>query len=139
MFTENVNFLQKAVIYHPERAVFLLLKRRDDSGVMNDNWDLPGGSVQFGEMHIDAINREVRAETGLNLEEWTIEQVATGSSDEQQIHHIFMNYSARAKTAQVRLGEQHDELRRVSRDEALGLITTEYLLDFIAYIDPDKS
>ena len=42
----------------------LLLQRRGDNGL----WGLPGGSVEPGESVADAVVREVREETGLELE-----------------------------------------------------------------------
>jgi len=50
-----------AVIFQDERV---LLQRRDDNG----RWGLPGGSVEPGESVRTAVIREVREETGLDVE-----------------------------------------------------------------------
>ncbi|MFY1669986.1 NUDIX domain-containing protein [Plantactinospora sp. WMMB334] len=42
----------------------ILLQRRADSG----NWSLPGGTMELGETLGDAVIRETREETGLNVE-----------------------------------------------------------------------
>lgn len=50
-----------AVIF--DRQGQLLLQRRSDGG----QWGLPGGSVEIGESITQAIRREVREETGLDV------------------------------------------------------------------------
>jgi 8-oxo-dGTP pyrophosphatase MutT (NUDIX family) len=50
-----------AVIFEDGRV---LLQRRDDTG----RWGLPGGSVEPGESVRTAVIREVREETGLDVE-----------------------------------------------------------------------
>ncbi|SDY69182.1 ADP-ribose pyrophosphatase YjhB, NUDIX family [Micromonospora pattaloongensis] len=42
----------------------ILMQRRADSG----NWSLPGGTMEIGETLADAVVREVREETGLDVE-----------------------------------------------------------------------
>ena len=42
----------------------VLLQRRSDNG----NWNLPGGGLELGERLSEALNREVREETGLEVE-----------------------------------------------------------------------
>ncbi|WP_422770219.1 NUDIX domain-containing protein [Plantactinospora sp. WMMC1484] len=42
----------------------ILLQRRTDSG----NWSLPGGTMELGETLGDAVIRETREETGLDIE-----------------------------------------------------------------------
>jgi glycerol-1-phosphatase len=50
-----------AVIFDGDRV---LLQRRDDNG----RWGLPGGGVDAGESVVAAVVREVREETGLDVE-----------------------------------------------------------------------
>ncbi len=50
-----------AVIFDRRRR--LLLQQRSDGG----QWGLPGGSVEIGESVADAVAREVREETGLDV------------------------------------------------------------------------
>ncbi len=63
--------VRKATILRPSVAAIirdgegrLLLQRRSDNG----RWGLPGGSVEIGESVREAIIREVREETGLEVE-----------------------------------------------------------------------
>jgi ADP-ribose pyrophosphatase YjhB (NUDIX family) len=42
----------------------LLLQRRTDSG----NWTMPGGAMEMNESLIDSVVREVREETGIDVE-----------------------------------------------------------------------
>jgi 8-oxo-dGTP diphosphatase len=129
MFTDRINFLQKAVIFHPLESTLLILRRRSDSTVRPGEWDLPGGNVIFGEIHLEAIQREIREETGLVVSDLQIAQVATGFNKERQLYHIFMGYSCKAESVQVRLSE-HEGCRWVTRQEAQELVAG-YLLELV--------
>ncbi len=128
MFTDRVNFLQKAVIFHPLEATLLVLQRRKDAA-RTPQWDLPGGNVIFGEIHLDAIKREIREETGLIVTDLQVAQVATGFNRERQLYHLFWGYSCKAESVNVRLSE-HEAYRWVTKQEAQGLLSG-YLLELV--------
>jgi ADP-ribose pyrophosphatase YjhB (NUDIX family) len=131
MFTDKVNFLQKAVIFHPTEPVFLILKRSGKDSKRPNEWDLPGGNVIFGEVHLESIQREIREETALGVDDLQIVQVATGFDREQMLYHLFMGYQCRAKTTHVNLGTEHEQFEWVSKDIARSLLRSSYLLELI--------
>lgn len=51
-----------AVVFDDDSRI--LLQRRRDSG----NWALPGGGMEMGESLVDSVVREVREETGFEVE-----------------------------------------------------------------------
>jgi 8-oxo-dGTP diphosphatase len=53
----------KAVIQEGDR--FLVLQQRLPNRTY---WDLPGGRLEYGEEPMEALHREVKEETGLNIE-----------------------------------------------------------------------
>jgi ADP-ribose pyrophosphatase YjhB (NUDIX family) len=69
-----------AVIFDDDRV---LLQRRDDTG----RWGLPGGGVEPGESVRQAVIREVREETGLEVE--PIRLIGVYSDP---IHHQVVTY-----------------------------------------------
>jgi ADP-ribose pyrophosphatase YjhB (NUDIX family) len=129
MFTDRVNFLQKAVIFHPLEATFLVLQRRKTAPDQITEWDLPGGNVIFGEIHVEAITREIREETALGVTDVQIAQVATGFNKERQLYHLFIGYSCKAENVAVRLSE-HEACRWVTKQEAQTLFSG-YLLELV--------
>jgi 8-oxo-dGTP pyrophosphatase MutT (NUDIX family) len=52
-----------AAIVRNERGELLMIERTD-----NGLWAIPGGAQDIGESVIDAVKREVREETGINVE-----------------------------------------------------------------------
>ena len=77
MFSDDMKFLQKVVVFHPTEEKILILKRAMDSYSRPGDWDFPGGNVLYGELHDDSIRREVKEETGLELETYKPIQVIT--------------------------------------------------------------
>lgn len=59
-------------------------------------WSLPGGAVETGELLKDALRREVREETGLEVEVVHLieifERIMPGESGRTEYHYILMDY-----------------------------------------------
>ena len=56
----------KAVVLKDNR--FLIIKRGTNEDVYAEQWDIPGGKVDFGENPTEALKREVMEETGIKVE-----------------------------------------------------------------------
>ena len=70
-----------AVIF--DRTGRVLLQRRDDTG----RWGLPGGSMDPGETVHAALVREVREETGLDVEPLRLVGVYSDPANHQVVHY----------------------------------------------------
>lgn len=47
MFSDDIKFLQKVIVFHPSENKFLALKRELNDRSRPDKWDLVGGNVHF--------------------------------------------------------------------------------------------
>jgi 8-oxo-dGTP pyrophosphatase MutT (NUDIX family) len=104
----------KALIINDEGHVLLLREAAAyQDSTQQGRYGLPGGRLEIGETFVDGLHREVREETGLEVEplyplyvgEWrpAIKGVP------HQIVAIFV--ACQAKTSNVRLSDEHDEMR----------------------------
>jgi 8-oxo-dGTP pyrophosphatase MutT (NUDIX family) len=101
-----------AVILTPEG---LLLQRRSDNGL----WGLPGGSVEPGESVTEAVVREVREETGLDVRPTRLVGVysapelgqVTTYPDGNVIHYISSSFDCVVLGGTLTLNEESLELR----------------------------
>lgn len=57
----------KAFILNPDYKI-LVIKRSDDAEYKPDVWEFPGGRIEEGECLIETLKREVKEETGIDID-----------------------------------------------------------------------
>jgi len=93
---EKATFVQKVVIKHPSDDKFLLLIRNLNDKSRPGDFDIPGGSLKNGELHEEALRREVLEETSLEIS--NIKPVIVNSSYDktENKYFIYIGYKATA-------------------------------------------
>src|SRR3989339_557833 len=108
-----------------------------------NKYTVPGGKIEYGEKIKDAVEREIREETNMKIENIEFMGVSEGLKlgekyKKDQKHLIFLNYKARArKTDKIKLSDEGVKYRWLKPEEwlqkDLGEFTREiiekYLLD----------
>lgn len=109
-----------------DRAGRLFLMR---SHKWKGKWVVPGGHIELGERMEDALRREVKEETNLDI--YAIEFLLFQEFiyDERfwiRSHFIFFDYACRTDSADVRLNDEAEEYRWVTLGEANALPVEHY-------------
>jgi ADP-ribose pyrophosphatase YjhB (NUDIX family) len=99
------------------------LQRRTDSG----NWSLPGGAMELGETLGDAVVRETREETGLNVELTGILGIYTDPrhviayADGETRQEFVVVYTARVIGGELAVSDESTEVAFVDPADIAGL------------------
>ena len=97
----------------------ILLQRRADSG----NWALPGGGMEMDESLADSLVREVKEETGLNVEvtglvgTYTNPRHIIAYTDGEVRRQFNICYTARITGGQLAISDESTEIRFVDPGE----------------------
>lgn len=108
-----------ALIYNPEGKV-LMLRTHKWSGL----WGIPGGKPKFGESSEEALRREVKEETNLEIRDirFVVVQDCIHSSEfYRDAHFVLLNYTCRTEGGEVILNDEAEEFRWVTIEEAFKL------------------
>ncbi len=90
----------------------------------SDLWGIPGGKIERGESSEDALKREIREETDLEISDirFVMNQDCIDSPEFiRPEHFILLNYLAKASSHDVTLNDEAEDFRWVSIDDALKL------------------
>ena len=122
-----------ALIYDESDRVLMIRTHK-----WSELWGIPGGKTKFGEMSEDALRREIREETNLEIDEirFVLVQDCIHSPEfYRDAHFVLLNYTCRCVgEPDVRLNEEAQEFRWLTVDDALKLELnqpTKILLDAV--------
>jgi ADP-ribose pyrophosphatase YjhB (NUDIX family) len=120
-------------VVHGEHKV-LLVKRKYPPN--EGRWALPGGLVELGERVQDAVVREVKEETGLEVVLEGLLDVATDIHlDERsrpKYHYVLVDYLARRVEGRMRLNEESSDFGWFTATQARKLDMSEGTRDVLA-------
>jgi ADP-ribose pyrophosphatase YjhB (NUDIX family) len=110
-----------AAIFHPENEDVLMFRTHKWSNL----WGIPGGKVRYGETCEDALLRELKEETNLDVGDvrFVLVQDCIGSREfYRDAHFVLLNYTCRARAPlDVRLNHEAQEHRWSTIDDALAM------------------
>ena len=94
----------------------LLIKRGQPP--LQGRWSLPGGVVEVGETLQEALVREVREETGLEVEVGPVvevlERIEREADNRVEYHYVIIDYRCLVRGGQLTCGSDADEGRWVT-------------------------
>ena len=117
-----------AVLFDNDRV--LLVKRSNDPA--KGMWAVPGGKIQPGETMQQALVREIKEETGLDIEVGDIvfvfDVIKRNEKNEITFHYVIIDFRCDLISGELKAGDDAQEARWISRKELNQLIVNEKTL-----------
>lgn len=117
-----------------DRDRVLLIKRGKDPN--RGRWTVPGGKVEWGETMREAVRREVREETGLEVDVadpvWIGELI--DPDEPPQWHFVLIDFEAHPTGGEPKPGDDADEVAWFHLDEALELDLTVSMREMLSVL-----
>jgi 8-oxo-dGTP diphosphatase len=121
-----------AAIFRDGRVLIVRRARAPARGI----YTLPGGGVELGETLEEAVVREIREETALEIEPIALagyrQAIARDGDGRIERHFVILPFAARWIAGEVTLNEELAEAHWLKPDELAGLTTTEGLAQIVA-------
>ena len=114
-----------ALIFNPEGQLLLVKTHK-----WHGKYTIPGGHVELGEQLTEAVQREVKEETGLDVLETEFlcfQEFIYDNSFWQKRHFIFFDFICRVGNEEVTLNDEAEEYRWVEVEEVNTYPIDSYL------------
>ncbi len=113
-----------ALIFNPEGKVLLIKSHK-----WRDRYVIPGGHIELGEKIEDALRREIKEETGLDIHDiefFLLQEFIFDKTFHKKRHFLFLDHICKTTSTQVSLDQEGQEYVWVNPDEALNLQVEPY-------------
>jgi 8-oxo-dGTP diphosphatase len=118
---------QKSIILFNRKA--LLIQRSKQAGGGENEWEIAGGGLKFGEDLLEGLCREINEEVGLSVRVDRLLYAMTALiSPQRQI--VGLTYLSYADSDKVTLSHEHTNYLWVSRKRLVELLNRPMLDDF---------
>ena len=107
----------------------LAIRRSSASKNNAGMWDFPGGKCDPGEDLRTALLREIREETGLDVQPTRVAGTARSELPDRIV--VYLLFEVETARLDVRLSEEHDDYRWQPRSDLARLSWSAQFVDFI--------
>lgn len=126
----TIGISQKAVILNAE-GKFLAIHRSPTAPSKPNQWDLPGGALDFGEDPAVGIAREIKEETGLEVTGLAPFDVEAHINPADKFW-ITICYKCEPLSQTVKLSFEHDDFRWITEQDFFQLEASQKIRRFIS-------
>lgn len=116
MNMEKKMYLAVKAIIEKEGKI-LIIKRAGSEDCFKEMWDIPGGGMKFGETPEEALKREVKEETNLEIEIVKPVRIWTFFKNNKNTQVIGVTMLCKYKDGRVKLGEEHVDFKWIKPEE----------------------
>ncbi|NOQ37351.1 NUDIX domain-containing protein [archaeon] len=135
---DTPNVVVGAIIYNDKDEVFLARSKK-----WKDMWIVPGGHLELGETLEQAIRREIKEETGMEVSDIKLVGVKESIFSKEyhkRKHLVFIDFSCRAKSNKIILNDELQEYIWIKPNKALQLDLNQFTRKLVEkYIEIQKS
>lgn len=134
---ENIRFhiTVKAIVIY--RQKILILKRVRPSSDGLGYWELPGGGLEYGETPHEALIRELKEETDLDIK--IIKPIYTFTAIRPDYQTVGIGFLTIPTNDHVKLSEEHTDYQFVSSDKLLNYVDQKIYDDIITTLKEYES
>jgi nucleoside triphosphatase len=118
-----------ALIFDPDGKILLIKGKK-----FKDRYVIPGGHIEVGETFEEALRREVKEETGLDIENiqlLSLQESIFNPHYHTKRHFLYIDFACTTVSTQVTLNEESQESIWVALPNALNLPLHPYTRAFL--------
>ncbi|TKJ17244.1 hypothetical protein CEE44_01790 [Candidatus Woesearchaeota archaeon B3_Woes] len=121
---ENFSLAAKSFIMNDNKL--LIIKRSDDNVQKPGIWEVPGGRLGLEENHIEGLKREIKEETGLNIEVVRPLTLRKFTRDDNQRIELtnFLCKLSNPLDKNIKLSQEHTNSEWIGLDDVKNKITS---------------